>query len=145
MNTTGQSTVAEIVSMSRLIAQYLKPIPSTIFESFRAVIQARSTMHAVFQQIVSEKPDPEIERSNATHKHFIDALTEAFEALGGAARDSKDILSDMADVKIETVFLNQFSIVSLGPAKDEDDDTSSTDDAQPRETVLGISIDGSLD
>jgi hypothetical protein len=76
-NTTGESTINEILNMSRLIARYLEPIPLAILHLFQAVIEARSTMHAAFQQIVNETPESEIERSNTTHKHFIDALTEA--------------------------------------------------------------------
>jgi hypothetical protein len=89
INTNGRITVAEIVRMARLISKYLKDIPSAIYQLFKAVIKARSAMYNVFQQIVNEKPDPEIERSNVTHKHFIDALTEAFDALGGNAQGSK--------------------------------------------------------
>lgn len=80
INTSGRSTVLEIVQMSKLIAEHLQPIPSAIFGLFQAVIKARSITYDAFQQIVNEKPDPEIERSNATHKHFINALTEAFNA-----------------------------------------------------------------
>jgi hypothetical protein len=73
--------------MAKLIAKNLEQIPTTIFALFQAVIKGRSIMYAAFQQIVSERPDPEIEKSNATHKHFIDALSEAFGALGGNARE----------------------------------------------------------
>jgi hypothetical protein len=130
INTTGQSTVAEIVSMSRLISKHLKPIPSAIFGLFEAVIQARATVHAVFQQIVNEKPDAEIERSNATHKHFIEALTEAFGALGGTLQDPSNSASDAEVAEDETIFLNRFSVLSLRTANDEGDDASSTDEAQ---------------
>ncbi|CAO2658337.1 Nn.00g060600.m01.CDS01 [Neocucurbitaria sp. VM-36] len=131
INTTGWSTVAEIVSMSRLIARNLKPIPSAIFKLFQAVIKARSTVHAVFQQIVNENPDPDIERSNATHKHFIDALTEAFEALGGTSRDSSNVSPFSEEAEDERLLANQFSALSLGGAKNDNDDVSSGDDAHP--------------
>jgi hypothetical protein len=49
------------------------------------VIEARKATHAAFKQIVTKEPDPELERSNASHKHFIDGLTTAFETLGGPA------------------------------------------------------------
>lgn len=80
LNTTGCTTVAEIVDMARLIAKHVDLIPSTIFRLFNRVIKARSTTYAAYQQIVSRKRDPEIERANETHKYFIDALTEALEA-----------------------------------------------------------------
>jgi hypothetical protein len=134
INTTGQSTVAEIVSMSRLIARNLESVPRAIFDLFQAVIKARSTMYAAFQQIVNEKPDPGIERSNATHKHFIDALTEAFDALGGNSQDpSKATLGEEA-TNDEDVFQNQFSALSLGTADIDDGDVSEEDTlpTQPR-------------
>ncbi|KAF2712349.1 hypothetical protein K504DRAFT_371948 [Pleomassaria siparia CBS 279.74] len=128
INTTGRSTVAEIVSMSRLIARNLKPIPSAILKLFQAVIKARSTVHAAFQHIVNEKPDPDIERNNATHKHFLDALTKAFEALGGNSQDSSNVSPSGEEADDERIFQNQFFAMSLGRAKDDDDDVSSGDD-----------------
>lgn len=127
VNTTGRSTLAEIVSMSKLIAKNHKPIPSAIFDLFRAVIKARSTMYAAFQQIVNEKSDPDIENSNPTHKHFIDALTEAFNALGGPKDAGK--VSTLNDEAIdEVVFQNQFAALSIEQAKVDNDDVSSSDD-----------------
>ncbi|RMY19745.1 hypothetical protein D0866_12721 [Hortaea werneckii] len=79
--------------MARLIAKHLNPIPSAIFKLFKAVIKARSITASAFERIVSEKPDPEIERANATHKYFFDALTEAFNALGGKSWDSDETVS----------------------------------------------------
>jgi hypothetical protein len=134
INTSGQSTVAEIVSMSRLIAKDLKSIPSATFQLFQAVIKARSAVHTAFQQTVKDEPDPEIERSNATHKHFIDALTEAFDALGGSSWDSSRV-SVRDDSEDELIFQNQFSVLSLSTAKDEDDgDVVSEDDTHPTQT-----------
>lgn len=69
--------------MAKLISKYLKDIPSAILQLLKTVIRAQSTIHAAFQQIVKDRPDTEIERSNATHMHFIDALTEAFDAPSG--------------------------------------------------------------
>jgi hypothetical protein len=131
INTTGQSTVAEIVSMSKLISKHLKPIPSAIFDLFRAVIQAGSTVHAFFQQIVNDKPDAEIERSNATHKHFINALTEAFGALGGTLQNPSKSALGVEIAEDGTIFLNKFSVLSLGTATDGGADASSADEAQP--------------
>ncbi|KUJ19339.1 uncharacterized protein LY89DRAFT_731741 [Mollisia scopiformis] len=83
VNTTGQITVASMVPMASLVAKYIKPIPSTIYRLFESVIAARKASHAIFQQIAAQKPDPEIEKSNMSHRIFIDALTKAFAALGG--------------------------------------------------------------
>ncbi|KAI7194622.1 hypothetical protein KC363_g2019 [Hortaea werneckii] len=136
VNTTGRSTVAEIVAMARLIARHLDPIPSAIFKLFKAVIKARSITASAFERIVSEKPDPEIERANATHKHFIDALTQAFHALGGRSWDSgRTLFPDFEDeVKDEdvTTLQNQFSSLSLGKVEEGDvdgDDGDEDDDA----------------
>ncbi|KAL6705611.1 hypothetical protein ACN47E_006558 [Coniothyrium glycines] len=131
INTTGQCTVAEIVGMSKLIAKHLNPVPSSILVLFQAVIRARSATYAAFQQIVVETPDPEIESSNATHKHFIDALTEAFNALGGNRRESGDAIPPANDTEADSLFENQFSALSLGRAKDENEEISSADEASP--------------
>jgi hypothetical protein len=137
INTTGQSTVAEIVGMSKLIARNLKPIPSAIFKLFQAVIQARTTVHAAFQQIVNEKPDQGIEKSNATHKHFIDALTEAFEALGGNSREPSNDATPVQEEEAnnDLILQNQFSALSLGHVQeqDEQDDLSSADEAPQKQ------------
>ncbi|GAB1741341.1 hypothetical protein NU219Hw_g6578t1 [Hortaea werneckii] len=131
VNATGRSTVAEILAMARLIAKHLNPIPSAIFKLFKAVIKARSITASAFERIASEKPDPEIERANATHKHFIDALTEAFIALGGKSVDSDEAVSVEAEdeVKDEDVMSlqNQFSALSLGMVEDDDDDDDDED------------------
>lgn len=52
---------------------------------FQSIIAARSATYAVFQQIVTSNPDLEMEKSNASHKFFIDALTKAFNILGSEA------------------------------------------------------------
>ncbi|KAH8732228.1 hypothetical protein GQ44DRAFT_745478 [Phaeosphaeriaceae sp. PMI808] len=110
-----------MVGMSKLIADHLKPIPSAIFELFKAVIKARSITYAAFQQIVNQNPGPDIERSNAAHKHFIDALTNAFHSLGGNLQDASAIPSVGDDAVEEIIFENRFPVLSLTKAKDEDE------------------------
>ncbi|KAF1362383.1 hypothetical protein EJ07DRAFT_174786 [Lizonia empirigonia] len=135
VNTTGHSTVSEIVNMSKLIARTLSPIPSAIFELFQAVIQARSAFYAAFQQVVNQDPDPEVERSNATHKHFIDALTEAFDALGGKSWDSTNFSPNGNDDIDGQVFKNSFTALSLSGAQDVDDDgVSSAEESHVQRT-----------
>jgi hypothetical protein len=131
INTTGRSTVAEIVNMSRLIASNLKPISSAILELFQAGIAARPTMYAAFQQIVTEKSDPEIEKSNVTHKHFIDTLMKAFDALGSNTQGPISVSSNRDEVDEQSFFRDQFSALSLGQEKVDDADVSSGDDNQP--------------
>jgi hypothetical protein len=74
--------VANLVALSRLIAKHISDVPSTIMRLFRAVIDARTAAHQAFQMLAVKNPDPAIVKSNESHKHFIDALTEAFHALG---------------------------------------------------------------
>jgi len=83
VNTMDEIPVSALVPVSKLVAKHMSPIPSTIYRLFQSIIAVRTATHALFQQTVAKKPDPEIERSNASHRHFIDALTEAFKALGG--------------------------------------------------------------
>jgi hypothetical protein len=128
MKTTGRLTVAEIVSMSKLIARHLNPIPDAIIETFQAVITARSVVCDAFKQTVSERSDIEVEKSNATHKHFIDALTEAVDALGGSSRDSSNVAPVRGDADDEHIFQNGFSALSLGTMKVDDDDNVSSGD-----------------
>ncbi|TVY37932.1 hypothetical protein LOCC1_G006747 [Lachnellula occidentalis] len=134
-NTTGQITVSSLVPMSKLIAEHVKPIPSTIYRIFQAVIDARKASHAVFQQLVSKTPDPEIEKSNISHRHFINGLTEAFEALGGkiwaSEQKSGNKLADEEDLDA-VIFTNAFSALNLGDSSNvgEEEDAES-DDAGP--------------
>jgi hypothetical protein len=128
INTTGQTTVADIVNMSQLIARHLKHVPNAITDLFGAVIKARSTVYAAFQQMVTERPDAEIEKSNATHKHFIDALSEAMDALGGSSRGPSSTTPMGQELDEEHMIQNQFSTLSLGTVKFEEDDISSGDD-----------------
>ncbi|CAM1507975.1 Fc.00g048230.m01.CDS01 [Cosmosporella sp. VM-42] len=130
LNTTGQTTVSGLVSMSELISQHLKTVPSVIYHLFWSVIGARSATYSAFQQVVTSNPDPELERSNATHKHFIDSLTKAFNILGGEAWLSgkmPDATNNDDEDDIETViFANKFRGLSVegeqeGDAGSEDE------------------------
>jgi hypothetical protein len=105
-----------------------------VINTSNGIIKARSTMYAAFQQIVNEKPDPDIERINATHKHFIDALTEAIDALGGNSSDSSKVPPGEEATDVEDVFQNQFSVLSIATARTDDDDISEEDtlSTQPR-------------
>ena len=87
-NDTGKCAVPDITNMSRLIVKHLDPIPAAVLRLLQAIIRARSAMYTAFQQIVRANPDPEIERSNAAHKHFINTLSEAYEVFGGQDREA---------------------------------------------------------
>ena len=80
---TGEIKVSALLPISKLIAKHIKPIPPVIFRLFKSVIAARSATNALFQQLVAKSPDPEIEKSNASHRSFIEKLSKAFELLGG--------------------------------------------------------------
>ncbi|KAI1428087.1 hypothetical protein F5Y12DRAFT_73515 [Xylaria sp. FL1777] len=116
-NTNGQVTVSSLVPLSKLIAKHMNPIPSAILALFDSAIQARTAAYQAFQQLTANKSDPEVERSNVSHKHFIDALVEAFEALGGVAWAEKCKLEghpadDQADLE-QTLFANKFAGLSI--------------------------------
>ncbi|KAK4442597.1 hypothetical protein QBC34DRAFT_225015 [Podospora aff. communis PSN243] len=87
-----KARIRQVPSLSRV--SYLWPdsspaiskkTPSTILRLFRSVIGARAATHAAFQMMVAKNPDPQVAKSNASHKLFIDALNAAFTALGGEA------------------------------------------------------------
>lgn len=121
VNTTGEIPVSAFVPLSNLIAKHINPIPSIIYRLFQSIIDARTATHALFQQIVATKPDPEIEKSNVSHRCFIDALTEAFKALGGeewaSASKSKTSNPDEEDLD-EVLLTNKFSTLGIDRPSD---------------------------
>lgn len=130
LNTSGQTTVAGLEAMAELIGRHIRPVPDAIFHLFRSVIDARSAHYAEFQQLTAAKPDADVEKSNATHKFFIDALARAFKALGGddwvSSQDkpSKLHASEIEDV----VFSNRFAVLNLGADDRLDPSGESSDD-----------------
>ena len=131
-NKSGSATIAQIVSMSKLIAQHIDQVPSLIYRLFHSVIDARSAIHAVFQQIAGSNPDPEIEKSNASHRYFIDALTEAFEVLGGQtwlANGFQKPEDEQDDIE-EALIANKFHALAL-------DDTQGGEIAVDQEDSAG--------
>ncbi|KAK1762813.1 hypothetical protein QBC33DRAFT_599685 [Phialemonium atrogriseum] len=65
----GQTTVSGLVSMSELIAEHIRPIPPIT--------------------AVDPQKSRRVEKSNASHKYFIDALSGTFKAIGGEAWKSR--------------------------------------------------------
>jgi len=134
VNTIGQLTVSALVPVSKLIAEHIKPIPPTIYNLFQSVIDARKATHAVFQQMVFKNPDPEIERSNISHRHFIDSLTEAFKALGGenwiSKQKSESERLDEED-RDEVIFSNQFMALKIGESNDAEVENEASDGPSP--------------
>ncbi|OIW22387.1 hypothetical protein CONLIGDRAFT_638365 [Coniochaeta ligniaria NRRL 30616] len=142
VNTDGRITVAEIVSLSKLIAKHVKPSPQAILSLFKAVLAARTSMFEAFNELASSKPDPEMERSNASHKHFIDALSESFQALAEAGSDgeqptdstSSDVVQNQDDLD-KILLANRFAALSVEAGADEQNqeqsDNESTEDPRP--------------
>lgn len=119
INVTGEVIVSDLVPLSELIAKYCANAPSTIYRLFQSVIELRSIYYAQFQQLATARPSEELEKSNATHKFFIDTLTGAFEALGGKKWLSKEREKGAGNSGEEGneantfAFTNKFSMLDL--------------------------------
>lgn len=129
INTSGQTTVSGLLSMAKLIAGSITGslVPAAVYRLFQAVIKARTTTWHAFQQVESKRPDPDIEKSNLTHKFFIDALQQAFEVLGGKQWESSqdgqrvDTAEDAEDEIKQALFSNKFSKLDVNGEQDESD------------------------
>ncbi|KAI0396786.1 hypothetical protein F5Y17DRAFT_59142 [Xylariaceae sp. FL0594] len=136
-NTSGQVTVPGLVSLCKLIAKYLNGTPAAILELLDSVIKARTALHESFKQFSSGISDPEIQRSNASHRHFIDALAEAFKLLGGTQwaekrRNAASTTDDQGDLD-QVLFSNAFSALALnveGGQEEGDDEHEAASDAE---------------
>ncbi|WEW56191.1 hypothetical protein PRK78_001628 [Emydomyces testavorans] len=136
-NTTGQISLSTLVSLSQLIAKHINPIPATIYRLFRSIIAARQEIHAIFRQLVAKHPDPETEKSNVSHKHWIDGLTEALKALGGELwiseqkNEIKGADEEDEEDEEEAIFTNIFSALRLdGEEVDEDDEVNAEEETK---------------
>ncbi|RFU23991.1 hypothetical protein B7463_g12346, partial [Scytalidium lignicola] len=148
-NTTGQIHASALVPTANLIAKYVSPIPSTIYRLFQSVIEARTTTHEAFQRMAASKPDPEIEKNNASHKRFIDTLTEAFEALGGKtwAQNARTGGHHEEEENLDvTTFANKFAALSISGFSDlhdiKDDSESDGDGDGDEDEEDGEVVDG---
>ncbi|CAH0023625.1 unnamed protein product [Clonostachys rhizophaga] len=131
LNTTGQTTVSGLVAMSKLIAAHAIPVPLVIQRLLKSIIDARSQVHALFEKLAGADPDPELARSNASHKHFIDALKEAFDAMGGFAWTSSQPGNPDEEADLDELILsNKFSTlrITTGQAGESESDA---DDSEP--------------
>ncbi|KAF9877452.1 hypothetical protein CkaCkLH20_05152 [Colletotrichum karsti] len=131
LNTSGQTTVAGFLAMTELVAEHLRPIPTAILQLLQSVIAARSAHHAGYQQLAAANPDAQMEKSNASHKYFVDALMRAFSVLGGDAwTKDQEPDAELDDGKIEEiVFSNKFSALEV--EADEGEDSSDGDESVP--------------
>lgn len=101
-------------------------VPAAVYHLFQSVIKARTTTWQAFQRLESKRPDPDIEKSNETHKFFIDALQQAFELLGGKqwelSQDAQRLdAGDDAENEIrEALLSNKFSKLDVNGEQDTD-------------------------
>lgn len=95
----------------------------------------------LFLRIVANNPDPDIQKNNVSHKHWIDGLTEAFHALGGESWLSgrRDDLGTSDEDEEEVIFTNKFSTLSLnavtGENQEDEDENDDDDDDEDVEQV----------
>ncbi|RYC82256.1 hypothetical protein BFJ63_vAg14848 [Fusarium oxysporum f. sp. narcissi] len=139
VNTTGQSTVNGLISMSKLISQHKEPVPNVIYQLFGSIIQARSLVSTTFQELMGPDSDEELKRSNESHRHFINTLRSAFKILGGEEweKTSAATSDDTEDVE-QILFANKFQELSVdkeGESSDEDDDVG-----QPQSPVAARKV-----
>ncbi|KAK8039990.1 hypothetical protein PG993_008401 [Apiospora rasikravindrae] len=143
LNTTVQTTVAGILAMARLVGEHLElsDIPDIIFYLFQAVIRARTVTHETFSQSENDSPgtNAEIEKSNAAHKHFIDVLSQALEALGGTEKaagqkepteaNQQEVQGDLDEL---LHFANKFSALTIDGGLHDSSNDSRPEDARQR-------------
>jgi hypothetical protein len=138
VNTTGQTTVNGLISMSTLISQHKEPVPNVIYRLFGSIIQARSLVSTTFQELMGPDSDDELKRSNESHRHFINTLRSAFKILGGEEweKTSTTTSDDSEDVE-QILFVNKFQELSVDKAEssDEEDDV-----AQPHSPVAARKV-----
>ncbi|KAI1402404.1 hypothetical protein F4819DRAFT_485550 [Hypoxylon fuscum] len=79
----GKLSVASIVKLAKFVSKRIDVVPPIILQALDSAIQARKAYHKHFEQLIATSPDADIERSNHSHEHFIRALSEIFEVLGG--------------------------------------------------------------
>lgn len=120
VNSSGQTTVSGLVAMSSLIAKN-ETTTSIIFRLLESIIGDRSQAHSIFEKMAGSDPDPELERSNTSHRHFIDVLKQTFELLGGLAWRSAEAAGQRADDEEtieEVIFSNKLSALDIGGVAD---------------------------
>lgn len=140
-------TVADLVKLSRVISERVKPIPSSIYGLFSSVIDARKQSYSFYQQLVTTDAagaDPEIEASNCRHRAFIDALIAAYDALGGHGwQKQRDAVKragrepeEEEEEEEEALFVNSFEgleVDDVGTNEENDDEKGKEEEAEPEE------------
>lgn len=131
-NATGVVSLSTLKSLSGLIAKHAVEVPGSIFRLFESIIDARKATHNLFLKITASNPDPNILKSNESHLHWMNGLTEAFNALGGETwRSGNGGESDAPDEhEDQVIFRNRFSILSLDSQVKEGQQTVNDDDSE---------------
>ncbi|KAI9925391.1 hypothetical protein MW887_005772 [Aspergillus wentii] len=81
--------------------------------------------------IVASNPDPDIERSNNSYEHWINRLTQAFNALGGESwlLEQRDTLDVSDEDEEEVIFATKSSTLSLGVSSGESQEDEEEEEA----------------
>ncbi|KAK3950745.1 hypothetical protein QBC32DRAFT_345699 [Pseudoneurospora amorphoporcata] len=141
--TSAGITVAGLISLSKFVGKHINNVPSTILALFQSVIEARTAAHAAFQQMTARTPDPDVEKSNASHKRFIDALKESFDALGGqnwkpdSSFDEAGFLADTEHAKeeLDRLLANRFGALEIHGSAEAND---ASDQEGPQEVDINL-------
>ncbi len=120
INSTGKTTVADLVGMSRMIANHISPIPTIIYRLLKSVIKARVAAYTFFVKATADSQSPTLEKQNASHKHFIEALEEILQILGGENWSEDEASAEhIDDESVEQAILaNKFTVLHLDGADD---------------------------
>jgi len=132
INHTGQVKVSDLLSMAVRMRESAMIVPATIYRLFRSVIEKRLAVHAVSKEVTEERPDSDIERSNVSHRHFIDILEKAFEALGGETwLESNDYVGQQEERSLDELILaNSFGALVVGADAFDGEESDAASDEQ---------------
>lgn len=121
MNTTGRTTVQQMVKMCRLIGNNVPllaagRVPGFVFALFQSVLAARRHANSIYERVKAlGSRNPNLERYNKGHRHFIESLQASFDTLGGqawaAALERGETVSD-GDA-LSALFTNRFALLRI--------------------------------
>ena len=113
----------------------MKEIPPVVFRLFEYVIAARTAYYDVFQNLLGEGPDPELEKNNQSHKYVIDAFKQAFDILGGQVwqKSQTRVGDDHGADDLESIFTNKFAAFNIvDDGVEENGDTDEGLETEPK-------------
>ncbi|KAK1832037.1 hypothetical protein QBC39DRAFT_257511 [Podospora conica] len=148
-NTSGGVTIAGLVALAKLIARHITATPPAILRLLESTIEERTAAYSVYQKVTASNPDRDIEKSNSSHKAFIDALTQTFDVLGGevalTAANLSESKTDSTPAPTETkkdleelLLSNAFSALDLHD--DDGGDYDSDDVEEPHSTTSKAAV-----